>query len=61
MSQPTYLWLCDYCKNNIVVFPVKTLNPNYNQHKCDCCGKKKLCRGFRIPKRGEEDEQVFSS
>lgn len=55
MKGPTYLWLCSYCKNNVIVFPVKVLNPNFTSHKCDCCGKKRPCQTFKMIAKGDTD------
>lgn len=58
MKGPVYLWLCSYCKNNVIVFPVKTLNPNFILHKCDCCGKKRPCQTFKMISKGDQDEHI---
>lgn len=56
MSDPVYIHLCDTCKNNFVAFSVKVLNPNYEQYKCACCGKRKLCRGYKVTNKGQENK-----
>lgn len=57
MSDPAYIHLCDTCKNNFALFDVIILNPNYEQYKCACCGKRKLCRGYKVKPKGSKNKE----
>jgi len=49
MSDPVYIHMCDKCKNEFsMYFNVDVLNPNYEQYKCASCGKKTLCRAYKL-------------
>jgi len=49
-KRPDNLYLCDYCKNNVVIFPVKPLSYEYETRRCFCCQKKQACRPFEMAK-----------
>lgn len=50
-KRPDHLYLCDYCKNNVVVFNVRPLTNEWEQKKCFCCGRKRECRIFELVPR----------
>ena len=50
------IYLCDYCKNYAVIFPVKAVSYGYEEKKCYCCKKRRSCRSYKmIPKNYRSD------